>query len=93
MDMGIYLLSRASRTATGDTGVGVKTADEVRAIAVRSISGIKSLELWLRLWFERRNDVPPPLKAFFLKLRAISTSSSVCLRGEMAEGGEINEYY
>ena len=39
--MGICLLSWASRTATGDTGEGAKTADEVRAIAVRSISGIK----------------------------------------------------
>ena len=39
--MGICLLSWPSRTATGDTGERVKTADEVRAIAVRSISGIK----------------------------------------------------
>ena len=78
--MGICLLSAPTwRTATGEVGEGAERADEVRAIAVRSITAIE-VKIMVILSDEKkdreRNDVPP-LKAFFLKSRATSNSSSV----------------
>ena len=71
------LLSWPGRRTMGDwVGGEEETADEVRAIAVRSISIIE-VNYSYGKWANLRNYVPSALKAFFLKLRAFSTSSSV----------------